>query len=338
MIETAEIIPKASPSPFAAFPRANAESFNLTAGTGRSLAFSWADKPAELRFTALSATPHVTGYLQVRLDSHDVTLGFSAVPEPSALGVNFAGVEAAGLPDDLRLGVLEACLEEVLTAAGRQGVTLELIAWGPPPKNQPAQLGWELDHAGLRLSAGTLHGDAAALAHLTSLAARAQPQPRSTGDSLPIDLHICVAEMALAVGALAAVDLGDVLLPGRLLQEWHLGQCTIWSADRCLGQALRQATEVRILTMTPSSTPPPPATPAAPLNVDDLPVQLLFEVGQIASSVGQLRTLGAGFTFELPAVPDRLVTIRANGRVIGQGEIVDLGEKFGVRVTTWDLT
>ena len=209
---------------------------------------------------------------------------------------------------------------------------------GPPTKPLPAQLGWELLRDGARLTAGTLHGEAAALAHLTSLAARAQPRPRRTGDSLPVDLHLCVADLVLSVGALAAVDPGDVLLPGRLLQDWHQGQCTIWSADRCLGQALRQATEVKIITMTPSSAPPPPATTAAPLNVDALPVQLLFEIGQIASSVGQLRTLGAGFTFELPALPDRLVTIRANGRAIGQGEIVDLGDKLGVRVTHWELS
>jgi type III secretion system YscQ/HrcQ family protein len=338
MIATAETISESSSSPFPAFPAAEAERFNIMAGTGRLLAFPWAEKPAELRFTALSAAPHVTGYLRVRLDGHDLDLGFSAVPEPAALGVNFAGVEAAGLPDDLRLGVLEVCLEEVLAAAQRQGVALALTRWLQPTETLPAQLGWELTRDGGSLAGGTLHAETAALTHLTSLLARARPQPRNSGEALPMSLHVCVADMSLAVGALAALHPGDVLLPGRPLREWNEGQCTVWSAGCCIGQALRQETEVKIITMTPPSAPPPPAAPAPQLDVDALPVQLLFEIGQIASSVGQLRTLGAGFTFELPAVPDRLVTIWANGRAIGQGEIVDLGEKFGVRVAHWNLT
>ena len=45
----------------------------------------------------------------------------------------------------------------------------------------------------------------------------------------------------------------------------------------------------------------------------------------------------AGYTFELPAVPDRLVTIRANAREVGAGELVDLGDKLGVRIVNWNL-
>ena len=67
-----------------------------------------------------------------------------------------------------------------------------------------------------------------------------------------------------------------------------------------------------------------------------LPVHLSFELAQLELSVNDLTSLQPGYVFALPAqVEGANVTIRANGRNVGRGEIVAIGETIGVRVLSW---
>lgn len=311
---------------------------NTLFASGRVFAFRWSGRPATLSFTALAAAAHATGYLRVRLGDHVLDLGYNTLPTPSQLGVEFAGIEIEGLPDTLRLGCLEACLEDALAALRRHGVTLELQGWQPPAETLPAQFGWELQLDGQPFLAGTVHGESEACEHLATLAERATPRPVRSAADLPFNVHVAVAHLILPVTALRDLAPGDVLLPNLTATEWASGRCELWSSSRRLGTAIRQKQTVKLLAM--KQTTPTPAAPVAggALSVDDLPVQLAFDVGQIEVTVGLLRTLGDGYTFELPAVPERTVTIRANGREIGHGELVDLGDKMGVRIGSWNLS
>jgi len=68
----------------------------------------------------------------------------------------------------------------------------------------------------------------------------------------------------------------------------------------------------------------------------NLPVKVEFEIGRIEMSVGELSTLQPGYVFALPAhLEGANVTIRANGRVSGRGEVVAVGETLGVRLLSW---
>ena len=69
------------------------------------------------------------------------------------------------------------------------------------------------------------------------------------------------------------------------------------------------------------------------LPVDELEIQLSFLVGQTSLSLRELRSLAPGAVFELPTAVGQAVTICANGRAIGKGELLELGEHVGVRVT-----
>lgn len=318
-------------------PADEAAHLNVLVGTGRAFAFTWAGQPAQLRFTAAAEAAQPTGHLRLRLGEHAVDLGYLALPEPAQLGTEFAGLEAAGLPDELRLGVLETLLEEPLALLRRGGVALRAEGWQPGAGLAPARLGWEIHRGGQGFLAGTLHLDDPALAALAALAARAEPAPRQSGDAIPVTLGVAAAHVSVPVRQLAGLAPGDVLLPGLSRRDWESGRCTLWAGAVRIGEAVRQEGKVQILAMKPATAAPPAPAAAASLKVDDLPVQLVFDVGQLEITLGQLRTLGAGFTFELPAVPARLVTIRANTREVGVGELVDLGDKVGVRIVNWSL-
>jgi len=67
--------------------------------------------------------------------------------------------------------------------------------------------------------------------------------------------------------------------------------------------------------------------------IDALPVKLSFEVGQKTVKVGDLKTLQPGFTFKMDNPIDMPIVIRANGKKIGTGELVKVGEQMAVRIT-----
>src|SRR3546814_2588586 len=71
--------------------------------------------------------------------------------------------------------------------------------------------------------------------------------------------------------------------------------------------------------------------------VRNLPVQLAFDIGRLEVSVGDLASLQPGYVFALPAqLQGANVTIRANGRTAGRGEVVAMGDTIGVRLLAWE--
>jgi type III secretion system YscQ/HrcQ family protein len=68
-----------------------------------------------------------------------------------------------------------------------------------------------------------------------------------------------------------------------------------------------------------------------------LPVQLAFDIGRVEVSIGDLAALQPGYVFALPAqLQGANVTIRANGRIAGRGEVVAVGDTLGVRLLAWE--
>lgn len=67
-------------------------------------------------------------------------------------------------------------------------------------------------------------------------------------------------------------------------------------------------------------------------DVNALPIQLSFKIGETSLSIGEIKTLGTGSLITVPGGPDATLEILANGSKIGIGELVAIGEKRAVRV------
>lgn len=67
--------------------------------------------------------------------------------------------------------------------------------------------------------------------------------------------------------------------------------------------------------------------------LDDIVVKLMFEMGRKEISLGDLKTITPGYIFDLSRAPSSSVDIFAGSHRIGQGEIVQIGDALGVRVT-----
>ena len=69
-------------------------------------------------------------------------------------------------------------------------------------------------------------------------------------------------------------------------------------------------------------------------DVDDIPVQIRFDVGCANISLRELRRLGRGAVLSLGRSLDDLVEIRVNGCLIGRGTLVDVTGTVGVRIVS----
>jgi len=67
-------------------------------------------------------------------------------------------------------------------------------------------------------------------------------------------------------------------------------------------------------------------------DTDDLPVRLAFDVGRLDIALGELRRLDVGSILDLGRDADDLVRISTNGRLVGQGTLVDVDGKVAVRI------
>lgn len=69
--------------------------------------------------------------------------------------------------------------------------------------------------------------------------------------------------------------------------------------------------------------------------LDALPLTLVCQVGSVEMSLAQLRELGAGSVVQLDAQQDDRVDLMVNGRRVGQGQLVKIGDGLGVRLLSF---
>ncbi|MBF0100932.1 MAG: type III secretion system cytoplasmic ring protein SctQ [Desulfobacterales bacterium] len=75
-----------------------------------------------------------------------------------------------------------------------------------------------------------------------------------------------------------------------------------------------------------------PDTKPVAANLNDLTVQIHFEVGQKEMTLGELKTIQPGYTIDLNGSLEKPVMLRANGKSIGCGEIIQIDQRLGVRI------
>ncbi|MBA3237726.1 MAG: type III secretion system cytoplasmic ring protein SctQ [Parachlamydiaceae bacterium] len=71
---------------------------------------------------------------------------------------------------------------------------------------------------------------------------------------------------------------------------------------------------------------------AKPINLQDIPLTVVIEVGRLQISVGKLMALEPGNLLDLNIHPENGVDLVVNGNVIGKGELLKIGDSLGVRI------
>ena len=74
------------------------------------------------------------------------------------------------------------------------------------------------------------------------------------------------------------------------------------------------------------------ADPAVPLS--SVPVRLSFDIGETMLTLGEMKALQVGQSFDLTRPLSSAVRLRINGALIGIGELVEIDGNIGVTIAS----
>ncbi len=204
---------------------------------------------------------------------------------------------------------------------------------------------------------GVLHIEPAVLRHLL---ASAHDNPETRGnraalDHLPASLKLSAMGPELALNELRALERGDVLVLGDRRSafgqlhlapneddsrgwtaSWNDGRVRIdatasWTIDESWRTPMNDTSGI-----TPEPDSETPATAADPLA--QLPVRIAFTLGETSIPLAELSAFEPGYVFELGSqVEHARIGIRANGKHVGHGRLVAIGETLGVQLEGWEI-
>ncbi|MES2596706.1 MAG: type III secretion system cytoplasmic ring protein SctQ [Verrucomicrobiota bacterium] len=305
---------------------------NRIAGKNRPLRFEWNGQPAQFSFTNLLTHPRGSWTLGLNLGGHALTMEISRLPELAWISPTLVGIDLQGLPSELACGLMEACFGDLFAALSKGGIDVSITSVQPfSHRHAPEEvIEWNINRGSeISWMHGSVHGDDAALAHLASLMERA-PVTAQDDASLPVLVQLSAASMMLKLSELRSVEVHDVLF-AELMDYRAAKECAFYLGGRRAGIGTLEAKvfSLKQLITAPAQT----MANANSASVNDIEIELTFVVGQTTLTVAELRSLAPGFTFDLGSPAGADLTICANGKSIGKGQLIEVGEHLGVRVT-----
>ena len=166
------------------------------------------------------------------------------------------------------------------------------------------------------------------------------------GASLPVPadfpLLVCLRRDALTItlGMLRSLQPDDVILLGAAEKD---RTAAIIVAERFFAPVRLTAAGPQLLAApaaiagsnwewTMDQKTPPSGQTLEESSLDELPVALAFEVGRTVMPLGDVRQLAPGAIVAFPDAVEETVDIMANGKRVGRGEVVRVGDHLGVRI------
>lgn len=272
--------------------------------------------PLEPAVACLAACP-IPGTLDCRIDLHWRGLALQARCHRTLLACWLApdlqDAAFASLPTALQLTLLQQ------HASLLPGLTVDAIGTGPlEPAGHGLCLTLVDDRRELPL---WILGD------LDELLANLPAKPSEECLPLPLQLSLQWPAVTLPLMLLRTVSLGDVLLLPSGLHATK--QVTGHVQGRVWANLLLHDNQLEIITMLDT---PPNESNFDITDLEQLPVQVNFEIGRQTLDLQTLATLQPGSLIDLATPLDGEVRILVNQRCIGTGELVNIQDRFGVRV------
>lgn len=252
------------------------------------------------------------------------------------------------IPEALRAAALEASAEGVLEKIEQAG-NIRIAVLGVSETGVTDEDGPLLS---FRLSAGvstqttlyfTVNND-------LDLSSAPSAPPRNVDDTI-LRLPLVIGESSVSLADFTGLAAGDIILvPDPGLIEKSLARLPLaggWAliaaiedskvTVKMLGQAMTNEADNNEAEPSGPNESEQPEASGEPLlaseAIDNVPIRLDFDLGEVELTVGELRTLVAGHCFDLAKIPAKAVRIRLNGRRVGVGEIVEIDGRLGVRIT-----
>lgn len=243
-------------------------------------------------------------------------------------------------PDDSMLGVVAALIARVLDDTGVASAYEFLPALPNTEDRTCLQIDAEIciDDVRFAVSVGV------ALAPLAQTHMPARFDPRGAAE-LPMSLPLVVGAAWLPSSAVRNLDGSQAFLPGGGL--WIDGSLTgrgvLIAPHGACGMSVQIMPQGKVVLGQPGATLDPEPPELDPLRadvaagvaqvLDDVPVVVRVELGSVTLTARQWADLQPGDVLETNAPIGTEVTLRANGRALALGELLNIDGELGVRIT-----
>jgi type III secretion protein Q len=272
------------------------------------------------------------GYLTLHAECPAGRLRILAPPALADALLQSLAPEARLAVDPWRGLLLELALEAALDRLASHDPELDIrLGTGPAP--EPPTVTFGIDVGGMRVHVEADTGAGRRIAHRLA----AIPPLRVRLPGLTLCLHARVLAATLPLAELRSINPGDAIIA----TGWADGNVRLVAGEILAWPARHSGTKLSVtgprydarrelerLWMQDNSLPLMSGE-----NLDDLPIRLSFELGTVELPLADVEALGPGYVFELGRKEGEAVDIMVNGRRIGAGRIILVGETVAVQVT-----
>lgn len=256
---------------------------------------------------------------------------------------NASAFDERTLPEEVRRALLESLLHPLFSAlrgALNRPLSVQNAAFLPPNESPAFSIGLRASLSAcnglpeqtlfLRLSPLRAEEAGRLSALLRTLPVRESGPLRDILPTVPLEVTLESGYLLLKPDEVAALAPEDVLLP----EAWTAPDTLTLRLRRGHGASLTAACSVengQAILSTPLSEEPEPSMDNTELK--DIDIRLTFELERRLITVGDLEALAPGYAFALESDPSSPVTIRANGKAVARGRLVDMNGTLGVQIT-----
>jgi type III secretion system YscQ/HrcQ family protein len=280
----------------------------------------------------------------------DGLIHFELCPEEKLLHMMLTDVASLedfkSLTEELRGVVLESAFERILDHIEKLSGTRSTICsvsennTSNPTPSLPCIFFSLIRRKDAMQARGFIRTDAAGLQWIAGRMGRLSAKTKNRLNHLPVTGSIEIARAALTGTQINGLELNDIVLAGET-GAWDDREVSIRfskglalkgskvEADRILIQdVIKDNGEIKKMRDKKVATQP------SELPVEEIPVELVFEIGQTEMTMGELKHLQPGYTIQLDETIDRHkpITIKGNGVAVGTGEIVLIDDHLGIRI------
>ena len=323
------------------------------------LAWKFTSQPPEITISPYNSQPLLQAGQahRIEVDWAGAKL-YLDVPDTAFLTwtqVALSGAAIASLPSAWqKAALLHSCewLAATLTGAGRGKARVQDAGAFTPAKPATARHSfvWSMqftpqaDEPALAIHA-VLHADSLGLLLMSGfIASHGKPVLKQDTSQLPVHLHFCLGETDLPLKNLQALHRGDVVFFMRPLIQ-NTKQLYLrtespkgpwWGIPASLDGSTIQILQAPQIMATSDTNPSSndADTSDAEISIDQIPIRLSFDVGSKVVTLQELQTMQPGQTIDLGKPMQEYVTVRANGAVVGTGQLVEIDGRLGVSIAS----
>lgn len=246
------------------------------------------------------------------------------------------------LPEEVRRALMESLLEPVLSALqsslGRH-VSIQNAAFGQASAKTAFSAGFKASFSACNglpelttfVCLSPLQGESVEVltGALKGLSVRHDGPLKEALKTVPLEVALESGYLYMGHEEVATLEVEDVLLP----EVWTAPETLTLHLRREYAPGLTASCTVNGNSVTLAS--PLSEEPDASMDnseINDIDIRLSFELDRRVITVGELEALTPGYTFSLNGDMTSPVTIRANGKAIARGRLVDMDGTLGVQI------